>query len=273
MFHKVSKTKHTYTAKRMEHLCFAVFFEDKSMKIAICDDSMKDLTTLEGLLEKYKTLNPNAGFQLEKFSNSSALYEKIQKKELADIYILDILMSRATGIDLGNEIRKNSSESAIIYITSSDDFALDAFHIHAVRYLLKPVSEHQFFEALNYAFSYAELKKGPLYPVKTKTGLQSVPYSKIEYVENASRMLNVHLTDGGTITSIFIRKSFEEELGELIHNSCFLQVHKSFLINLNHVKKLDRNTVLMGSGAIIPVSKKNTSNVKRQYLLFVSEQY
>ena len=73
---------------------FAVFFEDKTMKITICDDSMKDLITLESLLEKYKTLNPNADFQVEKFSNSSQLYEKIQKKELADIYILDILMSK-----------------------------------------------------------------------------------------------------------------------------------------------------------------------------------
>ena len=62
------------------------------MKIAICDDSMKDLITLEGMLETYKKLNPNAAFQVEKFSDSSTLYEKIQKKELADIYILDILM-------------------------------------------------------------------------------------------------------------------------------------------------------------------------------------
>lgn len=243
------------------------------MKIAICDDSMKDLITLEGMLETYKKLNPNAAFQVEKFSDSSALYEKIQKKELADIYILDILMSQTSGIDLGNEIRKVSNENAIIYITSSDDFAMDAFHIHAVRYLLKPVQEMQFFEALDYAFSYTELKKGPLYPIKTKNGLQSVPGSKIEYVENASRMLHVHLTDGRIITSIFIRKSFEEELGGLIHDENFLQVHKSFLINLNHVKKLDGNNIIMGSGANIPVSKKNTTLVKRQYLLFVSGQY
>ena len=243
------------------------------MKIAICDDSMKDLITLEGMLETYKKLNPNAAFQVEKFSDSSTLYEKIQTKQLADIYILDILMAQTSGIDLGNEIRKVSNENAIIYITSSDDFAMDAFQIHAVRYLLKPVQETQFLEALDYAFSYTKLKKGPLYPIKTKSGLQSVPVSKIEYVENASRMLHVHLTDGRIITSIFIRKSFEEELGDLLRDENFLQVHKSFLINLNHVKKLDGNNIIMGSGANIPVSKKNTTLVKRQYLLFVSGQY
>lgn len=243
------------------------------MKIAICDDSMKDLTLLEGLLEQYHQSNATTDFQVEKFSNSSELQEKIQRKDLSDIYILDILMTPANGIALGNEIRKYNSESAIIYITSSDDFALDAFHIRAVRYLLKPVQKNLFFEALDYAFSYVELKKGPMYPIKTKNGLQSVPCSRIEYVENASRMLNVHLTDGHVITSIFIRKSFEDELGELLQNKCFLQVHKSFLINLNHVKKLDGSNVIMSNGDNIPVSKKNTANVKRQYLLFVSEQY
>lgn len=234
---------------------------------------MKDLMILESLLEKYNELNPNADFQIEKFSNSSELYEKIKNKELSDIYILDILMSRTSGIDLGNEIHRVSNDNAIIYITSSDDFAMDAFHIHAVRYLLKPVQEGQFFEALDFAFSFAELNKGPMYPIKTKNGLQSVSCSKIEYVENTSRMLSVHLTDGGMITSIFIRKSFEDELGELLLNKCFLQVHKSFLINLNYVKKLDGSSIIMNSGANIPVSKKNISNVKRQYLLFVSGQY
>ena len=75
------------------------------MKIAICDDSMKDLILLEGLLEQYHQLNPTADFQVEKFSNSSELQEKIQQQELADIYILDILMNQANGIDLGFEFR------------------------------------------------------------------------------------------------------------------------------------------------------------------------
>ena len=85
--------------------------------------------------------------------------------------------------------------------------------------------------------------------------------------------MNVHLVDGETITSIFIRKSFDEEIKDLIQNRNFIRVHKSFLVNLKYIKKLTRNDVTMDSGMNIPVSRKSSLDVKKEYLLFVSEQY
>ncbi len=102
------------------------------MKIAICDDSMKDLAAIELLLEKYRALYPQAEFTTEKFVNPSHLSEKIREKKMADIYILDIIMTGTTGIDIGNQIKRSGSDAAIIYTTSSDDFALDAYDVHAV---------------------------------------------------------------------------------------------------------------------------------------------
>ncbi len=243
------------------------------MNIALCDDNIQDLNELEILLKKYKELHSNTHFEIESFLNPSILYKKIQENNLADIYILDILMSETTGIELGNIIRTHGNKNAIIYTTSSDDFALDAYHIHAVRYLLKPIQENQFFEAIDYALSYVEFKKVPIYSIKTKKGLISVPYSNIEYIENASRMLHLYQTDSSVITSIFIRKSFEDEVKELSDNSYFIKVHKSFIINMNYIQKLEGNSIIMRSGAIVPISKKNITFVKRQYLLFVSKQF
>ncbi len=243
------------------------------MKITICDDSVKDLMRIEDLLFQYQKSHARSGFEVEKYTEPAKLMGKIQQEELADIYILDILMSETTGIDLGSQICKSPGEKVIIYITSTKDFALDAYEVHAARYLLKPVDQAEFFEAMDYALSNLEVKHDPIHLIKTKEGLVSVPYSKIEYVENVSRMLEIHLTDGTQIKSIFIRKSFEEEIGSLTEDKSFMQVHKSFLINMMHVKKLDGNRVVMDSGAMVPVSKKNTANVKKAYLLFVSEQY
>ncbi len=243
------------------------------MNITICDDNIQDLTELEILLKKYKELHSNIHFEIETFLNPSILYNKIQENKLADIYVLDILMSETTGIELGNIIRTHDDKNAIIYTTSSDDFALEAYHIHAIRYLLKPIQENQFFEAMDYAVSYTKFKKVPIYSIKTKNGLISVPYSNIEYIENASRMLHLHQTNGETITSIFIRKSFEDEVNELSNNPYFIKVHKSFIVNMNFIQRLEGNHMVMRSGTIVPISKKNTTNVKRQYLLFVSKQF
>lgn len=145
--------------------------------------------------------------------------------------------------------------------------------MRAVRYLLKPVSEEQFFEALDYALSLTKLETEKIYPVKTKNGLVAIPYSKIEYIENYSRILNIFQTDGESVKSIFIRKSFDEEIREIAQDKRFMQVHKSFLINMNYVNKLTQNTILMESGKSIPISKKRVVNVRKEYLLFVSEQY
>ena len=244
------------------------------MQIVICDDNREDLTNLEKLLLEYNTYCPDIRFEIEKFLDASILLNKIQKDKLADIYILDIIMSNISGIDLGSQIRKMNSKSIIIYVTTSDGFAMDAYDIHAIRYLLKPIQKNDFFEAMDYALSsYMDIKSEAVFLVKTKEGLVSTPYSKIEYIENSARKLEIHLAGGEKITSIFIRKSFDEEIKELINERSFIRVHKSFLVNLRYVKKLTRNDIIMDSGINIPISRKSIPDVKKEYLLFVSEQY
>ena len=98
-------------------------------------------------------------------------------------------------------------------------------------------------------------------------------YSRIEYIENYSRTLNVYLNDGENIRSIFIRKSFDEEIREIAGDKSFLQVHKSFLINMKYVKKLEQSEIVMESGKRIPVSKTRATDVKRTYLQFLSACY
>lgn len=258
--------------------CHAERLQEKNregyfMRIVICDDSIEDMLKIEKMLIKYMEVSSNTDFVIEKFSDALQLYQKIQKGELADIYILDMIMSEKNGIDIGRQIRKIGKENVIIYITSSNDYALEAFGVHAVRYLLKPVSEDSLFEALESAVSYTRVKKDAVYLVKTRDGLVSIPYSQIEVIENVSRKLEIQLKNGEVLKSIFIRKSFEEEIGDLVKDENFLLVHKSYLVNLNYIKKLERTEVIMESGKRIPVSKAKTVDVKREYLLFVAEKY
>lgn len=114
------------------------------MKIVVCDDNTKDLVQLENLLLNYDKNYLDSRFEIEKYSDAALLSKKIKTNDLADIYILDIIMSKISGIDLGDEIRKRDTRPAIIYVTTSDEFALDAYDIHAVRYLLKPLDKETF---------------------------------------------------------------------------------------------------------------------------------
>ena len=243
------------------------------MKVVVCDDCIEDLQTIEILLEQYKESASDISFTVEKYLDATVLYNKILAGRRADIYILDMIMSDRTGLDIGSLIRKAGSDGVIIYITSSDDYALEAYGVHAARYLLKPVSAENFFEAMNFARSYTRIHKEHLFLVKTREGTLSVSYSRIEYIENYSRTLNVYLNDGENIRSIFIRKSFDEEIREIAGDKSFLQVHKSFLINMKYVKKLEQSEIVMESGKRIPVSKTRATNEKRTYLQFLSACY
>ncbi len=202
------------------------------MKIVVCDDCVEDLQYIEGLLQKYTKSASSAGLVVDKYIDAATLYDRIQEGERAEIYILDMIMAERTGIDIGSLIRKARGDSVIIYITSSDDYALEAYGVHAVRYLLKPVSEESFFEAMDSALSSLKGRRRLMFIVKTKAGTVGVPYSEIEYIENYSRTLSISLADGEHIRSIFIRKSFDEEIREIAGDKSFVQVHKSFLINM-----------------------------------------
>lgn len=246
------------------------------MKIVICDDYMEDLTKVEQLLHQYEK-SRSIGFEVETFSDALQVYQKILRDELADIYILDMIMPEKTGIDIGSLLEK-SGKCVVIYITSSDEFAFEAYGVHAVRYLLKPVSQAVFAEAMDYAVSYVGMNRKTSLPdirylVKTREGIVSVAYSDIVYIENVTRTLEVHLTDGCVIRSIFIRKSFDEEIREIAEDSSFVRVHKSFLVNMNYIRSLLQGLCCMESGRNIPVSKTRAADVKREYLHFVSEQY
>lgn len=243
------------------------------MKIVICDDNIKDLSDIEKLLLEYQDCYRDIHMDIEKFIDASVLSKQIKENEPADIYILDMIMTPKTGIDIGRQLRKLGNRPAIIYITASDDFALEAYNVHAVRYLLKPVSKEKAFEAFHYAIDCTKAETDASYLLKTREGLVNIPYSKIEYIENSSRTLEVHLTGGKIFKSIFIRKSFDEEIAKLTDDRQFIQVHKSFMVNLKHVQQLSKNHIVMESGDFIPISQKRMAAARDGYLSFVSEYY
>lgn len=243
------------------------------MKIVLCDDDIKDLTKIAEMVSKYIMLYPEKNFEMEKYSDPSTLSDHIAGGDVADVYILDMLMPAMTGIELGNQIRKLKGKSAIIYITSSDDYALDAYGVFALRYILKPVREDKLFEALDYSLYNNKETKDSIYLVKMKGRLAQVRYSEIEYIENSNRRLEVHTVNGEIFKSLVLRKSFEEETQELAGEDNFGQVHKSFLVNFDYVKQLMQNTIVMKSGRKVPVSKARATKVKREYLLFISNKY
>lgn len=242
-------------------------------KITICDDSIEDLLCIEKNLLLFKHEYRQTEFEIVKYTDSMKLYEDVRKGYTSDIFFLDMVMPGRSGTDIGDLVRSLSQNSILIYVTSSREFALDAYRVKAVRYLVKPFKKEELFEAAEYALQSADRSREPVFTIKTQEGLQPVSYSAVVYIENASRTLCVHLANGLILKSIFIRKSFEKELAELLLDRNFIQIHKSFVVNMAWIQKLTQETVTVSGGQKLPVSKNRMAEVRRCYLSYVADKY
>ena len=240
------------------------------IRVAICDDEPNTLQCLKEAVARYGK-RKNLDLAVELFASARDLEAQIETRPF-QIYILDMLMPQMNGIELGQSVRKADAQAVIIYLTSTMDFAYQAFGVFAQRYLLKPLKEPELYEAMDFAAANIH-KLHMALNVNTSDGIQRVFYHEIEYVENAARALHIFATDGKEIVSRLLRRSFENDMECLLQSREFIQTHKSFIVNLNYVKLYSQGQITMRSGAQIPVSKSRQSETKRAYLQYISEHY
>lgn len=239
------------------------------IRVAICDDEHDTLHSVCDTVAQYAT-HHKLELSIDKFSQAEDLETQIKQQENYQIYILDMLMPHRSGIDIGQTIRRQDSQAAIIYLTSSKDYAYQAFGVYAQRYLLKPLKETELCEAMDFAVSNA-LHMPKTLSINTADGIQRIFYHEIEYVENAARAAHIFTTDQREIISRLLRESFESSMGMLLESRDFVQTHKSFIVNLSFVSLYDASQMTMRSGMKIPISKSRQTAVKRTYLKYISE--
>lgn len=240
------------------------------LKIIMCDDDERDLNQVAELVEDYKNLHKEQSFLIEKVRTASELIDQLEQGKRYDIYILDILMEEQDGISLGQIIRKYSSRSGILYITSSPEYALGAFGVFASGYLLKPVDSALFNEYLDRMITQLRPKKEDIYTFKGKNGIVSIELGQLIAVENVSRVMHFYMEQGKVYESVYIRKPFEQELERILQDPRFIQPHKSFVVNMDHVEKMMAHDFLMSDGSVIPISRNSLSQTKKGYLEFLS---
>ena len=121
------------------------------LKLCICDDQPGDLERLEGFTAEFFQSRPDLPALVETFRSPFDLLERLEEKGGFDIYLLDILMPHLSGLELARKLRERGETAQILFLTSSREYALDAFAVNAAGYLLKPVEREAFFQAVTAA--------------------------------------------------------------------------------------------------------------------------
>jgi len=235
-------------------------------KIAVCDDEAAERRRTVSLIQGYLNERPQFEADVSLFEGGQALLAAVEETGGFDLYLLDIIMPEENGIEVGKAIRQMDWEGAILYLTVSPDYAVDSYLTQAFFYLLKPVERDRLFEVLDRAVAEFRKRKGETAIVNSSSGLRSIPMDKILYAERVDRFMRYHLTDKETVDSCTLRGSFHEAAAPLLADKRFVLCGASSVLNLSHVKSVERGTVILDSGGRATVARSAFGELKRAWM-------
>ncbi|MCF8364872.1 MAG: LytTR family DNA-binding domain-containing protein [Bacteroidales bacterium] len=214
------------------------------------DDEPLALRVIESHTEKLHDLELVA-----RCSNAVEAFEVLKNKSV-DLVFLDIQMPGLTGIEF---LKSLSNPPVVIFTTAYRNYAIDAFDLDVLDYLLKPISFDRFLKAINKYYARSEGRtsettktlsvdhrpeKDHLFIRKNKT-MVKVPFDEILFVESMKDYVKIHTP--GEVHFIKHKISIlEEELPE----SEFLRVHKSYLVPIRKVSTISPNALGVGDEKI-----------------------
>ncbi|SET81626.1 two component transcriptional regulator, LytTR family [Natronincola peptidivorans] len=236
------------------------------LRIAICDDTIGDLSNMVSIINDYKALQRDK-YKIEytAFNSAVDLIAAMERGEQYELVLLDILMPFITGMDAAKEIRQFNQDVKIIFLTSSTEFAVEAYSVGAYYYAIKPIWKEKLFILLDKVISEMETTLGKSFLIKSNTGLTRVFINRLEFAEVNGRTILYHLTNGSVIEATGSMTELEKLLSD---NVCFIKPHRSYIINMEHIDTLSQREVKMQSLALVPISKANYPIVKLAYINF-----
>lgn len=225
----------------------------------IVDDEPK---AIELLKKRLSILFPNL-IAIGTYTDWAGAVEPL-RKNVVDLVFLDISMPEKSGIDFLKLFPERDFE--VIFVTAHSDYAIDAIKLSAVGYVLKPIDDNELYYAVTKALDKQSsinndnnitdkggnvLKIG----VPNVNGIDYIRPEDILYFESVNKYTKV-VTKSYSVVSSYNLGEFKKVISE----DSFFQVHRSFIVNLHHIRRYEAaGTVIMDDNMQIPVSKNSRS--------------
>ena len=218
--------------------------EQQPLKCLIVDDEQIAIKGIANHISKLDFLTVNA-------TCSSALEARgILENQSIDLMFLDINMPYLSGIDF----LKSLDEAPLTILTTAySEYALEGYQLNVVDYLLKPISFQRFFQAVTKAAQLLLQNNGieettrEMY-IRQGDAFTQISWKDILYVEGMQNYLKLHFKS----KTLIIHQTMTS-LEEILPQSAFFRIHKSFLVNLSHIDSIAKGRVFI-NGKELPVS-------------------
>lgn len=226
------------------------------MRILIIEDNDRDLKNLIkniDLFFKYRSCT----YEIEVYQNNQNLLESLKSY---DLIFLDVELGDENGIEVAMKIREVNQDIRIIITSNHIKYSIEGYKVQANRYFVKPIKQDDFDIELNNVLSrYLQDFKGF---IDERISKQKIYYNTILYIEIVGRKTQINFLNGDVLISPYSIKKWLNDL----HNLPFVQIHKSFIINLNHTRSFMNKEVFMVHGDPLPLSRHYKSEFVKAYM-------
>jgi len=237
------------------------------LKIAICDDDPACREQIVSIIKEYAALK-HQEMDISVYERAENLMDNILRFGGYNIYILDIIMPGMSGIQLGIQLRQSDFDGKILYLTSSREYAIDAFRAKASDYLLKPLEKDKLFAALDDAINTIANRRERSLIVKTRENSMKLAFDSILYAELINRKITYHLMGGGTIEGSTIRTTFAEAIGELLQDSRFVLCGSVIAVNMYYITMVETDTLFFKNGTKLYIGKRAGREIRSAWTDF-----
>lgn len=228
------------------------------LRIAICDDMPDFLKQAKELVSEWKKDSDDLFIEL--FSDGASLIDAHLKNPF-DIILLDIVMPLVNGIDTAAQIRKNDKSVKLAFLTSSPEYAIESYSVHANGYILKPLERSKLYHCLDDLYESIEDNTKYLL-VKEANLVHRIELRNIEYVEAQGKHVIFLLSDKNQIKS---SEPFYVYENILTVRDGFFKCHRSYLVNIFRISQYTPKEITTRSGIRIPISRNAHKDFEAVY--------
>lgn len=229
------------------------------IRIALCDDNKEDMLQLhQKIIEWYRENSKNQSVSITEYSDSVYLSSVIDAGDSHDVFFLDVEMPKVDGFQLADKIRNKLPAAIIVFLTSHSELAPDGYKFRALRYVPKLVFSQKLPEALEAVQKkFSALESGYLV-VPHYTDALRIPYNEILYVQHILRSSQIYTLRQGVIKDNRGLKTIYSVIG----NKRFIYIDRSTFVNIDFIRELKGNEIILRTGESLAISRPMLANVK-----------
>lgn len=237
------------------------------IRILICDDDQLFMSRMQNMIQD--ALNAvNVKAKIHSYTQLEEIGYPILSS--CDIAFLDVDLNQKkyTGMDVARRLRSVRSDAIIFFVTNYIEYAPEGYEVQAFRYVLKNEVPNKLVDYLKQAL--AEHKKTrETIKIQVCGELIDIYLKDILYLESQQHKVIVHIqrNDRKSIKQYVFYASLSQ-LEQQLEAQGFLRVHKSYLVNMEHIKKYQCTQLELVNGTTLSVSEKNYAQQKNKYLLW-----